>query len=135
MESCALGKSSEPKANAIDINHKDVKGRTGLHYTAMFGRDEDAKILLDKGAKVDALDKKNRSPLHIAAEEHGKNDCTKVMQVLFEYGANPNLKDENGKSPEELLSKYLSNIDAEFDKFQLAKVLMDKDAKVDAFVQ
>ena len=61
-------------ANGADVNAKDSTGKTALHWVAYEGRpfayspknsySDYAKVLLDGGASVGAVDKKGYTPLH-----------------------------------------------------------------------
>ena len=50
------------------LNSIDDYGRTPLHYACRSGRPETVAILLEAGADVNVLDKKNLTPLHACAE-------------------------------------------------------------------
>jgi len=51
--------------------------------------------LSERGAKVDASDEHQRSPLHLAAKTHS----AAVAQVLLHKGADPNALDQQNRSP------------------------------------
>lgn len=72
--------------NGADVNARDEKGNTPLHYAAYFGFVDIATKLLDAGAQVDALGLNSMVPLEIAV---GKNHA-KVVKLLLKKGANPN---------------------------------------------
>jgi len=59
-----------------------------LHYAAANGHTEIVKVLVDKGANVDARDLAGHTPIMLAAI-YG---CNKTIQVLLDGGANPSLK-------------------------------------------
>lgn len=59
---------------------------TGLHAAAASGDAAQVKALLAKGARVDARDGYNRTPLHVAA--YGRH--REAMRALVAGGANPN---------------------------------------------
>ncbi|HWJ94283.1 MAG TPA: ankyrin repeat domain-containing protein, partial [Telluria sp.] len=70
-------------------------GWTALHYAAASGDDEIARILLQRGARVDSLSPPASgayTPLMMAAREG--HDSTALM--LIEQGANPTLKNTEG---------------------------------------
>jgi ankyrin len=52
-------------------------------------------LLLDKGAKVDALAKGNATPLHLAAQA----GCLDAVKMLLAKGADINSRDSNGRTP------------------------------------
>jgi ankyrin repeat protein len=57
---------------------------TPLHLACEEGQFEEAKLLLEKGAKIDAKDTSGRTPLHRACE----NGHLEVTKWLVEKGAN-----------------------------------------------
>lgn len=78
-------------------NARDEKGRTPLHYIAMFNKTAQAvKALVNAGARVNARDEKGRTPLHRAVV-HGKSPA--VVTALLEAGARVNAKDVAGWTP------------------------------------
>ncbi|QQR49186.1 ankyrin repeat domain-containing protein [bacterium] len=72
-----------------NINTPDEDGLTPLHYAAYFSHLECIDILLQHGAKVNALNRYECTPLHLAA---GKKsiDC---LKLLVEHGATINHQD------------------------------------------
>ena len=106
---------------------KDHSDSTLLHHAAGFGNTETIKLLLDRGADVNAKNRLEGSPLHWAVRsdektglllEHGahingktqdgstplylasrRRDSHSVLQLLLEKGADPNLATLNGRTP------------------------------------
>jgi len=70
------------------------RGYTALMFAANGGKLEALKVLLAKGAQVDAKAKDDSTPLMFAAQ-HGYND---VVKVLVSYGADPEAKGKHGLS-------------------------------------
>jgi len=74
----------------------DVKGGwlggTPLHYAVGEGRNEIAKLLIAKGADVNAKDIYGTTPLHYA-------NTKEIAQPLIAEGADVNAKDDDGKTP------------------------------------
>lgn len=68
---------------------------TPLHYAAAGGRDDIVRLLLEKGAEIDARSPNRTTPLMIAAYEG--HDST--VKLLLERGANIMLTNESGMSP------------------------------------
>ena len=56
------------------------------------------QLLIDAGAKTDALAKEGWTPLDVAAE----SETPKKLQVLIDAGADGSLTDRNGKTPFDL---------------------------------
>ena len=77
----------------------DVKGGwmggTPLHYAVGEGRNEIAKLLIAKGADVNANTNDGVTPLHFATTKE-------IAELLIAEGANVNAKDERGKTPLDL---------------------------------
>jgi ankyrin repeat protein len=93
----SLTPSSPAQSSETDITKRDSDGQTALHkYTVYdWGSLEDVKILVSRGADVNAVDNDGYTPLHMAAMsgyadkagyllENGAN-----LQVLTKYGATP----------------------------------------------
>jgi cytohesin len=70
-------------------------GFTLLHYAAMDGRHEIAKLLLEHGADPNIQDNNGRTPLHWAAWK----GHLEVVELLLEHGADPNVQDYGGMTP------------------------------------
>lgn len=68
---------------------------TPLHYAAMSENKENAKILLEQGAVLDAVGKGGKTPLYVAVE----NRRYQVAEYLLKRGANANVKSEKGITP------------------------------------
>ena len=78
-----------------DVNEKDDKGMTPLHYAAYYGQREVAKVLIAKGANVNATDASGQTPLHLAAKFGSKY----VPELLIAAGADVNARDNAGNTP------------------------------------
>lgn len=83
------------EAAAIDAYSKD--GFTALHFTCYFGQPEAARLLLEKGAKVDAVANNAMQvmPLHSAASARS----LAAARVLVEHGAPVNARQHGGWVP------------------------------------
>ena len=76
----------------------EERGQTPLHDAQHFRGDEMSELLLARGALVDALSAKGRSPLHVA----GDAGRLSIAFLLCRYGADPALQDGSGKTPYDL---------------------------------
>ncbi len=77
--------------NQIDINYMDDVGQTLLNWASAFGTAEMVEYLCKKNADVNRGQRS--SSLHYAA-------CfgrSQIVKILLNYGANPDLRDEDGK--------------------------------------
>ena len=83
--------SVEPKLLELTDNRK----WTALHFACQYGKPEVAKVLMEKGANIDAQIDIRRTPLHLAAFE-GYPEC---IEHLLEKGADPNIQSEGNWTP------------------------------------
>uniref|UniRef100_A0A3P8VT62 Uncharacterized protein n=1 Tax=Cynoglossus semilaevis TaxID=244447 RepID=A0A3P8VT62_CYNSE len=98
---CRNGDVSRVKrlVDSVNVNAKDMAGRksTPLHFAAGNGKKSSVAtihLLLCQGADPNARDNWNYTPLHEAAIK-GKID---VCIVLLQHGADPNIRNTDGKS-------------------------------------
>ncbi len=54
---------------AVDINSRDMLGRTALHIAVLAGHPGAVRFLIDAGARITSRLTDGRTPLHIAASE------------------------------------------------------------------
>ncbi|KAJ8668132.1 hypothetical protein QAD02_009795 [Eretmocerus hayati] len=90
------------ESGGIEVNFMDDVGQTLLNWASAFGTQEMVEFLCDKGADVNKGQRS--SSLHYAA-------CfgrPAIAKVLLRHGANPDLRDEEGKTP---LDKARERID------------------------
>jgi ankyrin repeat protein len=73
-------------------DRRDTAGRTPLHWAARKGHFQVAKLLLENGAEVDALDNVNATSLHLACR-YGHHD---FVSVLIDHGSNVNATNNVG---------------------------------------
>lgn len=82
----AIYNSSEEQVNVLRIlvengaklNEKDIFGKTALHYAAELGKSRCIPFLLQRGASLDMVDSRNKTPLDLAANE-------KVKKIILAY--------------------------------------------------
>lgn len=81
----------------INVNQRDVKGQTPLHYCGLKNMTVFAREILAYGGNHSAGDNYGNEPLWTAVfNARGEYD---TVDLLIKSGANPNHKNNNGKSP------------------------------------
>lgn len=91
----------------VDVEQADVYGVTALHLACKYADSKGVRILLERGAEVNACDRDgNRTPLHYLAvqDEYGKHEAPggetrKCALLLLEAGASVIRKDNEGITP------------------------------------
>lgn len=104
------------------LTEQSSDGWTPLHLAAFFGKTDAARLLLNKGAEVNARSTNSmaNTPLHAAAA--GRS--TEVAKLLIDHGASVNARQHGGWTP---LHAAAQNGDLE-----LAKRLVDGGADIAA---
>jgi ankyrin repeat protein len=89
----------------IDVNAKYGNDLTALMWAAGYSEGAGAldaeavvNLLLDRGAAVDAIDNRGRTPLMIAAE----SDHPNIIALLLGRGADATREDRDGKTARDL---------------------------------
>ena len=81
---------------SIDVEAKEGKfGWTCLHIAADNGHLDICRLLLDKGAQVEAKDNRGCTPLHWAARE----GYVEIVRLLCDRGADVEAHDNDGRRP------------------------------------
>lgn len=107
FEACVIG-LAERVADLLEQDPSLARayshdGWTPLHLAAFFGQTEIARLLLDRGAEIDARSRSERfarsnTPLHAAAA----NGQMEAARLLLARGADANARDGSGYSPLDL---------------------------------
>src|SRR3954451_12190882 len=82
MEACIYGDAEKATAlleQGANANYVLPGGRTALHWAAANGHSEVVRVLIDRGAEVNAQDDTKRTPLMEAA---GAHDPTGLKMLL-----------------------------------------------------
>lgn len=79
------------------IEHRDESQRTALHIACTSGCIETARLLIQRGANVNAANCQKERPLHTCALL-GSPDRLQIARLLLENGANLGLKDLGGRT-------------------------------------
>ena len=90
----------EQEKKDINSAHPDT-GNTALHGAVTLGMDPIIEYLVEKGADLNAKNRRGQSPLHICIEK--RND--KMTEKLIEAGADVYLEDNLGVTPFQVAGK------------------------------
>ena len=84
-----------------DIDIQNYKGKTGLHCAAKAGFLNVIKLLIEKGATLDATDNDCETPLFEAIRSTIKSGekQQEALETLLVKGADPNVKNRKGLTP------------------------------------
>ena len=89
----------------VEVNVKDDEDMTPLHHAIInIGNEGIASLLIGFGADINAKDDLLNTPLLLAYLYRGRN--LKLIKLLMENGANPNLKDDENNSTIEYTLKH-----------------------------
>ena len=82
-------------AGGLDIDAKNISGKTALHGAALLGRTMWLEPLIENGADLNAKDDNGRTPLFLAVLK----DKKEAAEILITKGANVNAESSNGLTP------------------------------------
>ena len=84
-----------------DIAHYAYQGDTALHMAAAAFQRSTARLLVRKGAALDAKNRRGAEPLHYAADANCWNPTAQAGTItyLLSAGANVHAQDANGATP------------------------------------
>lgn len=91
--SAAVRENDLKTLKTADLNTRGERGNTLLTYAASFGTPEAAKLLLDRGADVEAKNQFDATALILAATNPVK------ARLLVAKGANVNAVSKSGRTP------------------------------------
>lgn len=103
------------KANPESVNAKGQDGWTPLMYAALYGSGESIRLLLDRGALVNARSDAGGTALMYALDDFAKT------KLLLERGADPNLRSGEGRTA---LLIAVANVGS----YPVVKLLLEKGA-------
>ena len=85
---------ADPKAAAEHLQSRDPVGMTALHLAVWGGHREIVRLLLERGAEVNAKDAGGETAVLLAAR-WGRGD---LMDLLLEHGADASIRDDQGRT-------------------------------------
>ncbi|RYP56997.1 hypothetical protein DL770_010789 [Monosporascus sp. CRB-9-2] len=112
--------SDSPQLSRVPGSGHNIGGQIPLLWAAANGRLAVLKLLVEKGAQIEARDNDNKTPLMLAAE-YGHEAAAKL---LVEKGAQIEAKDNDGSTP--LIFATWQGHEA------LARLLVEKGAQLEA---
>ena len=65
--------------DTVDVNEKDLGGKTALHYACMYGKYSTATLLLDHGADIEAVTNNCKSTPLMCACINGRTSIRKLL--------------------------------------------------------
>ena len=80
----------------VQIDELGAHAETALSVAAQGGDTALARLLLDRGADIEARSYMHETPLHLALTLPSKKD---MVELLLDYGANINPRSANGRTP------------------------------------
>lgn len=86
------------ETNTSYVNAADTNLRTSLMFAAAGGHADTSRVLLDKGANIDAVDEDGRTALMMAVAFAPPTKLDVVVALLLQRGANPNVADKAGET-------------------------------------
>lgn len=122
LHSIAKGDAADVRNHLLlgaDVNEQNKQGWTPLHFAAVRGQTECARVLIENGADMNPLTGTEKTPLHFAAERN----FLELAKLLVGNGANLGARDDEGWSP--------LHYAAEKDRVELAAYLIAQGAEVD----
>ena len=102
----SLERTLQNQKHREQVNIRDYKGRTPLHWAATRGDVSAVNLLLDNGADVNAQDEGKATPLILAAS----SGSVRTLELLLLAGADVNLTDIRGGHSLHYVSRHQEDI-------------------------
>lgn len=93
----------------VELEAKNMYGETPLHMAAKNGCNEAARLLLSRGAFVEAKANNGMTPLHLSVWHSLRAEDCSTVNTLLEYNANCSAEDNDGMTPLNHLSQGPGN--------------------------
>uniref|UniRef100_A0A1D1YFZ8 Protein cfxQ n=1 Tax=Anthurium amnicola TaxID=1678845 RepID=A0A1D1YFZ8_9ARAE len=89
----------------VELEARNMYGETPLHMAAKNGCNEAARLLLDRGAFVEARANNGMTPLHLAVWHSLRVEDSSTVSTLLDYNADCSVVDNEGMTPLNHLSQ------------------------------
>ena len=131
---CVPIKDLEPMLEGKDVNMPYINGYSILHWAAANHQESlVTKLLLDKGADVNAQDaNNNRTPLHVAIL-YNTNFWGVIIELISNNQIDPNIRDNDGRTALHLLA--IKNEQWDMSAFLESITLLVRDERIDCTIQ
>lgn len=80
----------------VDPNQTDTRGATAFHAAAAAGQWQAMRLLLARGADIDARAANGETPLHYAARVAAGSGRLETLKFMLELGVNSQVRDNTG---------------------------------------
>eukprot|EP01121_Diplochlamys_sp_Union-15-3_P019698 TRINITY_DN7490_c0_g1_i1.p1 TRINITY_DN7490_c0_g1~~TRINITY_DN7490_c0_g1_i1.p1 ORF type:complete len:231 (-),score=35.83 TRINITY_DN7490_c0_g1_i1:81-773(-) len=87
--------------HGANVNHKEGRGWTSLHYAAEYGNPEVVKTLLAGNADCNIADATGKTPFHLACQMHPN-----IVKFMLDKNGDVHKKDLNGWTPLHVAAHY-----------------------------
>ena len=93
----------------LDINSRDQRQSTPLHWAAFAGAEMSLSYILSWGAQINLQDVNGLTPLHLAVKTAENMNSTRTIRALLLKGADPSIQDYRGMTPLDYLDEFSSH--------------------------
>ena len=93
-----------------EVDCQGSENQTPLHEAAQEGHFEVAKYLIEKGAKVNAKNKLEETPIHKAVKSNENEKSLEIVKLLIDQGANVKSQTIHGATPLSIAIKNIASL-------------------------